>query len=85
MNPQPATINTPRPAAMGLTCDAIFQNPAFDPDGDAPLLLHCHAPAVVRIRYKDTDGKQTVVKRCPVCREVLKVKKGIEIVKEEAL
>lgn len=85
MNRQPATINTPRPAAMGLTCDAIFKNPAFTLDGDAPLLLHCKLPAVVRIRYKDADGKQTVAKRCPACRDVLKAKKGIEIVKEEAL
>lgn len=85
MNPQPATINTPRPSGMGLTCDAIYQNPAYSPDGDAPLLMHCKAPAVIKIRYRDSDGKQAVAKRCPVCRDVLKAKRGIEILAEEAL
>jgi len=85
MIPQPETINTPRPAGMGLSCDAIYKNANYSPDGDAPLLLRCKAPAVVKIRYADTDGKQTIAKRCPVCRDVLKAKKGIEILQEVSL
>lgn len=85
MIPQPETINTPRPAGMGLSCDAIYQNANYSPDGEGPLLLRCKAPAVVKIRYKDNDGTQAVVKRCLVCRDVLKVKKGIEILHEESL
>lgn len=85
MIPQPETINTPRPAGMGLTCDAIYQNPAYSPDGESPLLIHCKAPAAVKIRYQDSDGTQSIVKHCPVCRDVLKVKKGIEILQEESL
>lgn len=85
MTPQPATINTPRPAAMGTTCDAVFVNPAFEPDGDQPLLLRCKAQAVVKIKYQDNDGRQAVVKRCPACRDILSHKRGVEILQEEVM
>lgn len=86
---KPATSKYFRsPGAMGYTCDHIFRNPAYHPDGDTPFLIRCQAPAKTRITL--FDGQCAYVsKRCPACADILhaQIARGavVEILNEEAI
>lgn len=78
----------PRAAAMGYQCDAVWKNPNYDPDDNAPLLLRCHDPATLRMVIVTPDDAYQI-KRCEPCAEVLRAKVQLgatfEIISEEAL
>jgi hypothetical protein len=87
IHPSTSLRMRPQPAGMGYQCDNVFYNPAFTPDGDAPLLIRCHARATRRIVINDVTDCYAV-KRCPACVDILhaQVKAGVfEILSEEAI
>lgn len=87
-NPTPDSRFFRSPGAMGCTCDAVYHNPAYQPDGDVPLLLRCQEEAIARLLLGEPNCIY-VVKRCAPCADILRARVALgapfEILKEEAL